>query len=71
MIDMDKTYSTKLEDDSAIIRKEILDTVEKVKNCLIEIYTAKNAVSNATIEINIQPDSYISMHVTENKDFYI
>ena len=70
MIDMDKTYSTKLEDDSAIIRKEILDTVEKVKNCLIEIYTAENEVSDARIEINVNPD-YISMHVTENKNFYI
>lgn len=68
MIDMDKTYSTKLEDDAAIIRKEILDTVEKVKKCLIDIYTAENAVSDAKIEINIQPD-YISVHVTENKYF--
>lgn len=68
MIDMDKTYSTKLEDDAAIIRKEILDTVEKVKNCLIDIYTPENAVSDAKIEINIQPGN-ITVHVTENKYF--
>lgn len=68
MIDMDKTYSTEIEDDAAIIRKEILDTVEKVKNCLIDIYTAENAVSNAKIEINLQPDR-ITVYVTENKYF--
>lgn len=70
MIDMDKTYNTKLEDNAEIIRKEILDTVEKVKNCLIEIYTAENAAPEAKIEIDINPE-YISMHVTENKHFYI
>lgn len=66
-MDMDKTYSTEIEDDAAIVSKEVLDTIERVKKCLIDIYTAAN-VSDAEIKINMRPHC-ITVCVTENKHY--
>ena len=65
MIDMDTTYSTKISEDVAHLKKRILDTrhipkvkdtLNRVEQILTDLYTEDN-ITGAEIKIKIEPNS--------------